>query len=192
MDASKFDELTKVLAQPTSRRQAFKVAAAAAAGGLLGLGRLDRAGAVGDPRGSCPPIPCQSSGAFCTNSAPCCSGFCNPQTLLCEGPTPCQARGGACSGSCACCPGSTCVNGTCVSRIASGTTGPPGVCGANFSTGSTAFACGSAGSGCVCAKSVEGRSACVENLCTGVACSSSSQCVTQFGRGAICVTGNTC
>ena len=43
MEPTRFDELTKVLATPTTRRQALRAIAATTMGGLLGLGGLGTA-----------------------------------------------------------------------------------------------------------------------------------------------------
>src|SRR5260370_23982162 len=52
MDPTKFDELTKSLATPTSRRQAVKTLAASAFGSILAFSGLDR---VFAKTGRCPP-----------------------------------------------------------------------------------------------------------------------------------------
>src|SRR5260370_5976237 len=90
MDPTKFDELTKSLATPTSRRQAVKTLAASAFGSMLAFSGLDRVFAM--------------------------TGRCRPGLTLCHGkcvntktdPKNCGVSGTAClSGLCVkglCCP----------------------------------------------------------------------------------------
>jgi hypothetical protein len=86
MDSTKFDDLTKVLATSTSRRQALKTIAATTLGGILGLSGLGSALAAQK---------CRGLGSRCTHGEQCCSNYCANNV-------------------CACPPGLTNCNGTCV------------------------------------------------------------------------------
>lgn len=89
MDPTKFDELTKVLVSPTSRRQALKALAATAVGGFLSISGIGTVFAKKT---------CQSPANSCHNDKECCSGTC------CEGL--CCGQGQICSrGTCVCAPG---------------------------------------------------------------------------------------
>src|SRR2546423_14593386 len=123
-----FDSMTQERATGTSGRQALKLVAATAAGGLLTLVRAGPVSAIGQ---------CRRMGQPCRESAECCSGFCDsatrrctcgPGTVLCSGTcvTDCQPpfvldtatcqcqcmTGTTACGSTCCAPG-TCANGTC-------------------------------------------------------------------------------
>lgn len=76
MDPSSFDELTKALATPTSRRQALKTFAATALAGMLSLSGLDKVFA-----GNCTP-----NGHKCQKNKECCSRLCDPTTSTCVCP----------------------------------------------------------------------------------------------------------
>src|SRR5690242_18599315 len=90
MDPTKFDELTKVLVTPTSRRQALKALAATTVGGILSISGIGTVFAKKKP--------CQSPAESCHNDKQCCSGTC------CEGL--CCDQGQICSrGTCVCAPG---------------------------------------------------------------------------------------
>ena len=97
MDSTKFDDLTKVLATSTSRRQALKAIAATTVGGILGLSGIGNVFAK----------PCAPNGRHCNSKTVCCSGFCDSTTKRCA----CQP--GTCSSACPCPSGQTCVNGFC-------------------------------------------------------------------------------
>jgi hypothetical protein len=147
MDPSRFDELTKTLATPISRRQALKTLAASAFGGLLAFSGLDRAFAR---TGRCPP------------GLKLCHGKCvNPRT----DPKNCGVCGVVCaSGLCVnglCCPpGTICQNGQCVT--------PPCTSGCFNS-------CNSSGT-CYCNNTTGGTPACVQPFCLTGPCTSSAQC----------------
>src|SRR5260221_7452254 len=110
MDPTKFDELTKSLATPTSRRQAVKTLAASAFGSMLAFSGLDRVFAM--------------------------TGRCRPGLTLCHGkcvntktdPKNCGVCGTMCvSGVCfngLCCPPGTinCNNSCCDGTCLNGTT----------------------------------------------------------------------
>ncbi len=94
----RFDELTKTLAQSTSRRQALKVLGGSLAGGLLaalGVGTADAE-------------ECKRDGKACKKGTQCCSGVCQNGQCV----TPCTTDGGTCSGNSDCCSGN-CSNGQC-------------------------------------------------------------------------------
>ncbi len=98
MDPSKFDEFTKALVDPTSRRQALKTIIASAFGGFLTLTGTH------DALAHCKPL-----GKHCRSGDECCSGFCNHKTHKCA----CPGHRRPCNGQC--CPhGSVCVDGECV------------------------------------------------------------------------------
>lgn len=99
MDPTQFDDLTKMLASSTSRRQALKTIAATTLGGLLGLGGIGTAFAKSK---------CKPAGTKCTHDKQCCAG------LVCQNgtcATPCTPAGSPCSGSSPCCGSSTCCYG---------------------------------------------------------------------------------
>jgi hypothetical protein len=97
MESSKFDELTKALATPTSRRQAFKTIAATMLGSMLGLAGIGTALAA--PK-------CHRNGLGCDTNSNCCSNYCANGKCTCP-PTP------ACNDTCSCPTGQSCQNGTC-------------------------------------------------------------------------------
>ena len=100
MHPSRFDEFTKALATPTSRRQALKTFTATALAGMLSLSGLDKVFAH-----------CTPNGHHCKSNIACCSSLCDPTTSTCVcPPSP------ACNKACPCPPGSTCINGTCKKR----------------------------------------------------------------------------
>ncbi len=85
MDPTKFDDLTKALATPTSRRQALKTLGATVVGGILGLNGIGTAFAK-----------CKPDGHPCGNDRQCCSGSCV-------------------AGTCSACPvGTAFINGACI------------------------------------------------------------------------------
>jgi hypothetical protein len=127
MNDRRFGELSKAAYAATSRRQALKIAGAAAAGGMMSLVSPDRAGAVGR---------CKKGGYKCRENSECCSNFCNPATASCEcgpGTNTCPA-----TGICVTCGPSQVFNpSTCACECPTGTTTcanaccPPGqVCAA--------------------------------------------------------------
>lgn len=103
MNDSRFDEFTKVLATPSSRRQALKTFAATAVGGILGLSGLRTAFAK-----------CKPNGHHCGNTSQCCGGGCCGGTCtdLSSNLNNCGACGNVCPS------GTICNNGMCVSTCA--------------------------------------------------------------------------
>ena len=98
MTEQRLDELSKAVAQPTSRRRAFKMLAAAAGGGALSL--IGAAGTSAAPR-------CRDQGEPCQSDAQCCSRFCDNTTFRCgpAQPPPCtkQPNGTICTSNNDCC-----------------------------------------------------------------------------------------
>ena len=78
MNQDRFDDLTRTLASPTSRRTVLKTLAGSAAGGLLAL--LGGGEAAADD--TCKPV-----GKKCRKAAQCCSGVCTDGTCVTP-PTP--------------------------------------------------------------------------------------------------------
>jgi Cys-rich repeat protein len=161
MDGSRFDEFTKVLAQPTSRRQALKAIVATTLGGILGLGRLGTA--FGAPKCHRAGLGCDTDSNCCAEV--CCNGMCCASGQVCQNGTcvTCTANGGTCSGSSDCCS-SNCSNGFC---CASGQVG--------LSNGSCATPCtGPISLGCQ--PDVSGAQYCSGGGCTGTGCRTDSDC----------------
>jgi hypothetical protein len=92
---SGFDELSRELAETTSRRAALRLLAAGTAGGLLSLVGMRGAGARD----------CEGIGDRCRRNNQCCSGACRNGRC-------CRPDGGRCRRNNQCCSG-TCTNGTC-------------------------------------------------------------------------------
>ncbi len=132
MEPSQFDELTKALATPTSRRQALRTFVATTLGGILGLAgigtafakpKCHRAGLGCDTNSNC------CSGLYCANgkcttcpALPACNSGCPcPSGQVCQSGqcvTPCVANGGQCTSGQDCCSGRCdSFSGTCVSCI---------------------------------------------------------------------------
>jgi len=127
MEEDRFDQLTKAMTQPLSRRGVLKILLAGVAGSILGLDGVDRSSATGPPHvgppGGGPPHvgpPSGGSGSGVKACPPCtvgvwphcaeedCSTYgpcqkCNPRTSSCE---PCAAQNLACDDA----------TGTCVGR----------------------------------------------------------------------------
>jgi hypothetical protein len=111
MQDTQFDQLSKTLAQATSRRQALKLFAASGVGGAFALFGAEGAGAVGR---------CKQGGYKCRQNSECCSGFCDPSTSACA----CPAGQVECAnGRCLSCSGARFANAaTCTCDCAVGTT----------------------------------------------------------------------
>jgi hypothetical protein len=77
MDSSRFDNLTKVLATSTSRRQALKAIGATIIGGLLGLDSIGTASAKCHGAGH----PCDENSTCCSDH--CCNGVCCDSGQMC-------------------------------------------------------------------------------------------------------------
>lgn len=97
MSDSDFDELTKKLSSPISRRSAFKAVLATAVGGALSFSGMTRAFAA-----------CKQEGDRCEHDFQCCAGLTCP-----PGPGPGQSRRycTAAAASCDCGTGGTCFTG---------------------------------------------------------------------------------
>jgi hypothetical protein len=76
MNDESFDEVSKALAAPLSRRRAVKLVAATAGGTMLSLLGARTASAVIPGR-------CRNAGTICRESAECCSGLCDVNTRRC-------------------------------------------------------------------------------------------------------------
>src|SRR5258708_35402067 len=127
MDSRKFDELTKILATNTSRRQALKTILASVVSGAFGLGGINEALAKpacynihhrcshdsdccshNCPYGYCVKVPCYGFGESCSSNSDCCSNNC--QNGYCG--DPCSEFGESCSSNSDCCS-NNCHNGYC-------------------------------------------------------------------------------
>jgi len=198
MEPSQFDEFTKSLATPTSRRQALKRLAAGTFGSILALSGLGTAFAktkcppgLTDCGGKCvdtkkDPNNCGVCGTKC-KSGLCVNGLCCPPGANQCGNSCCSftcCPGNVCTdtqndkkncGSCGnvCPSGDICKNGQCVKPTCSPVTcAPPSGCNNNPN--------------CSCFHTAEGGVACTqEGFCNG--CTSSSSCP----PGQVCVV-NTC
>jgi hypothetical protein len=194
MEPSNFDELTKALANSSSRRHALRIIVTTAVGGLLGLTSVSTA--FGRPRAKiAKPSPSGSPGnskcaQFCaavfganTPAANQCTSDAarNKPNNLCQrcggnkNSVCCQESGGFCNGSVAgatCCPtGQHCQNGDCVPNC----TGAGETC--------------SVGTDC-CSGSCCGGTCCDSgNCCNGTCCGSDESC---FGFGGCCKTTQVC
>jgi hypothetical protein len=99
----RFDELSKTLAASTSRRRFLKVAAAAAAAGVLSLVRAPEAGANHNHK-------CRGEDQRCRSNAECCTHFCMEGHCACATPCPGATQGTVTTECCA--PGDLCCPGT--------------------------------------------------------------------------------
>lgn len=116
MEQERFDELTRKLASPVTRKTALKAVVATTLGGAFSLTGLSRAGA------------CKANGDKCEHDHQCCSGNCPPVPNP-KGTKYCAALGPPCEG--------TCTGGTCFSGFPS--CGPSCFC---YTTESGAGGCG--------------------------------------------------
>jgi hypothetical protein len=106
MDRDRFDNLTRVMASPTSRRSAIAVAGRAMAAALgLGIAVSPRLQSETTEAATC-----RAYGVTCTTHGQCCSGTCNPKdsrgrrTCACDAdllidPENCGSCGHVCSGT---------------------------------------------------------------------------------------------
>lgn len=112
MDSSRFDEFTKALATPASRRQALKTLAATTFGGILALSGIGTAFA----KKKCPPGQTNCGGKCVdTTKDPNNCGLCGLVCVsgLCVNSLCCATGANQCGNSCCtqtCCGGSTCVD----------------------------------------------------------------------------------
>ena len=184
MDPTKFDELTKSLATPTSRRQAVKTLAASAFGSILAFSGLDR---VFARTGHCPPGLTLCHGK-CVNTktdpkncgvcgTACVSGLC--VNGLCCPPGAINCNNSCCDGTClngtTCCPtGQTCGTICCpVGQTCCGTTCCPAgqVCLNGNTCCPTNRVCGSicCPAGMICQGGMCVTPTCPDGNCTGCA-----------------------
>ena len=106
MDKNRFDDLTKALAGPRSRRSVLGLLGAAVGGILAGAGT---ASAAPPPT---KPSKCYGEGSSCTNAKQCCSGTCTNRR--CAGGTAPQCTSAAnCPGQDTECQKRTCEAGVC-------------------------------------------------------------------------------
>ena len=94
-----FDDLSRALAETTSRRTALRLLAATAAGGILSAVGATSAAAA-----------CKRVGRSCFADTECCTGRCSPETLEC-----CKVFGKNCSANAQCCTG-ICRRGKCACK----------------------------------------------------------------------------
>jgi hypothetical protein len=87
MSSTKFDEITKALATPTSRRQAFKIFA----GGVMAVAATAFGSSVA---GAASTTPCGNGGVVCRASQKCCT--LGGQNYCCHVNEACFARGVRC------------------------------------------------------------------------------------------------
>ena len=111
MGEERFEEMTKKLARPLSRRQAVKAFVATAAVGAFGMAGPSTAVAGR----------CRKNGHKCRQDYECCSFYCDPATALCQ----CPPGSNVCpaTGHCVFCgTGATFNPDTCQCECPSGTT----------------------------------------------------------------------
>jgi len=180
MEDSRFDELTKALSTPTSRRQALKTFTATTLAGILSLSSLDKVFAKH----------CTANGHKCRSSKDCCSGLCDPTTSTCVcPPSP------ACNSECPCPSDSTCINGTCCpNQLACGS-----VCCSGGTCCSFGVCCGlgtictSNGTCCPTSQLCPNGSCCptgttcLSNNTCARPCSSTGDCLSSCGGAGACV-----
>jgi hypothetical protein len=190
MDGTRFDHLTRRLAQPLPRRRLLQWAAGGLAGALPGR-RAARTLAACDPLPQCPPgyKPCKD--CTCEEGCPSCipeDGHCCTENTYCPAHTTCcgsPAKGWSCcedsqqfccGGNAVCCLfGQECGEGGCLSPCSAGTTR----CGAD---------CCGAGTSCEAGKCVRscpaGTTKCGTACCTaGETCVEDTTCVAACPAG---------
>jgi len=122
---------------------------------------------------------CQQTPVTCTDpEQTCCSG------TGCTNLASDEANCGRCGRSCN--DGETCCEGVCTAG------GCAGICNTPISCNVSSQECGLAGLGCLCGSTTEGSFGCGDQACTSFSCTSSAQCVSQFGAGAFCETSSCC
>lgn len=131
MEDHKFDELTKRLAGPVSRRTALKAAVVTALGGAFGLGKLTETGA----QATAPCVPGCSRAIACTGGAVCCTNRTQPcgRCVVCP---PGKVANAACNG-CACPVGTTPCGAGCFGACPSGQTFNTSTCSCTCGSGQT-------------------------------------------------------
>jgi hypothetical protein len=219
MEPSQFDEFTKALATPTSRRQALKRLLAGTFGSLLALSGIGTAFAKQCPSGQTDcggkcvdtrtdPNNCGVCGTKC-RSGLCVNGLCCPPgagkcgnsccSLTCCGGNTCvdtqhdKNNCGSCGNKCDAC--STCQNGTCVSSCPQGQTcqngkcAPPPICSPAASDYCNALLICGPNSFCYCAQGVDGNTYCLQ-IYGG--CSPTCSSNSDCAPGSICVSEASC
>jgi hypothetical protein len=89
MDGRRFDEITRVLVAPRSRRSLLRGLVAA-----MGAAVANRGSAEGAPKAP----KCYGTGSRCTNGKQCCSGVCTNRQCAADAPPTCGNTG--CQGAC--------------------------------------------------------------------------------------------
>ncbi len=158
MDGHRFDELTRTLAQGTSRRRVLAGGLAALAGAVFGRGAASAApgSGGGKPQGRCPD--------GYTN----CRGTCVDIT---DNPEHC----GACYLQCS--PGEVCVAGVCEPEAPAGACPVASTCPDGEPVLQTCD-----DPNCYCLATVEGETACIAPIETSTSCTTTAAC----GPGAVC------
>lgn len=107
MDTNRFDNLTKTLAEPQSRRRFIGILGAVV-GGLFG-GTAVASAAPRDDK----PSKCYGEGSSCTNAKQCCSGTCTNRRCAGNGTVPQCKTAADCPGTDTDCRKRTCDAGVC-------------------------------------------------------------------------------
>ena len=199
MEPSQFDEFTKAMATPTSRRQAIKTFVASTFGGIFALSGLGRAFASG-----CHPA--------CSGGKTCCGGKCVDTKT---DPHNCGVCGTVCkSGLCVnglCCPvgavkcgnsccSFTCCNGTCINTCKGLQQACTSSCQCCNTQGKTICA-EDLGRGVVCCNLPGGSCSndfdcCADEVCSGgkCQCDPSGDFCTKNAEccSGVCLSNNTC
>lgn len=163
MDNDRFDDLSRKIAQPRTRRESLKILGAAVAG--LVFGRSAEAAPKADK-----PSKCYGGGSHCTNGKQCCSGICTNRQCEPEIPPEC-AVGTDCPGSDTECEVRTCTDG---------------ICGTSFTAAGTACATGFCNGNGQCVECLANAD-CASGICENNACSPS--CLTDPLLGTPCTAG---
>lgn len=191
-----FDDVAKAMAGGVSRRQVLKLFGGTVGAGLLAAGTTTEV-ALAAPSNCA--VFCGKTSFTSGPAHAACMQACNQCggdiSRICSGPTNavCCAPGTSCcigpTGAAFCCPSGTVCNfgtGACVVPPAFCVPTCADTCSSSGGTGCNA-ACAGGTTGCACVSTVEG-SACVQEFCTFVRCTSSADC----GAGAVCFTQGCC
>lgn len=173
MDDERFDNLSRKLASPRSRREVLGLLGAAVAG-LLTARVTDAAPKEDNPGGGKPvqdkPSKCYGGGSHCTNGKQCCSGVCTNRQCEPEVAPECAVASDG-DGVDTECQVRTCIEGVCgTNTLAAGSACSAGVCD---------------GSG-QCVECLTGAD-CASGVCDNNTCAAS--CLTDPNLGAPCTTG---
>jgi len=152
MDGSRFDELTRTLATPTSRRRTLRLLAGGALAAVTAALGVGEAGATHTG--------CRHHGKSCARNKQCCSG-------RCAGSGVCKCPGGTtrCGTTACCAAGESCQNGTCVAACVGDCTGKDcgdNGCGVSCGECTAPATCGGGGTPGIC-----GGGGCTATSCTG-------------------------